>query len=176
VILNNFSLVMRLDMKSMSKLIRESGGTLSLEHPARTALASMSSLLVGHLLWAPEAYWAPITTLIVMQSSLGAALPVSAHRFAGTLLGVAAGGVAVTCFNSNAFVFGMAVFVTGMVCAALRLGESAYRFASITLAIIMLVTRIDSVWVVAAHRFAEVSVGIVVGLLFAALWPEIERR
>lgn len=172
--MNNISLVMQTEMRRMTKLVSANDGRLSLEHLARTALAAMASLLVGHLLWASEAYWAPITTLIVMQSSLGAALPVSAHRFVGTLLGVAAGGIAVTCFSSNVLLFGLAVFVTGMICVALRLGESAYRFSSITLAIIMLVTRIDSVWVVALHRFVEVSVGIVVGLVFTALWPEIE--
>ena len=41
-----------------------------------------------------------------------------------------------------------------------------------TLAIIMLIPRANSVWVMAVHRFAEVSVGIAVGLAFTVLWPE----
>jgi hypothetical protein len=35
----------------------------------------------------PEAYWAPITTLVITQSSLGATLTVSWQRFVGTALG-----------------------------------------------------------------------------------------
>jgi hypothetical protein len=50
--------------------------------------------------------------------------------------------------------------------------KSAYRYASITLAIIVLIPRSNAAWVVALHRFFEVSVGISVALALAALWPE----
>src|SRR5882757_7898787 len=53
-----------------------------LKHSARTAVAAMVSLLVARLFTLPEAYWSAITTLIVMQSSLGAALGISVRRFA----------------------------------------------------------------------------------------------
>ena len=36
------------------------------------------------------------------------------------------------------------------------------------------VTRSDPAWIVAFHRFAEVSVGIGVALLLAVVWPETE--
>jgi hypothetical protein len=36
------------------------------------------------------------------------------------------------------------------------------------------VTRSDPAWVVAFHRFAEVSIGIGVALLLAVVWPERE--
>src|SRR5580700_11325590 len=54
---------------------------------ARTAAAAVVSLLVARLFRLPEAYWAPITTLVIMQSTLGAALPISAQRLAGTAVG-----------------------------------------------------------------------------------------
>jgi len=60
-----------------------------------------------------------------------------------------------------------------LICAALRLGE-AYRLASVTLAIVMLIAHTKPAWIVAAHRFVEVSVGIAVGLALTALWPEGE--
>jgi uncharacterized membrane protein YccC len=41
-----------------------------LTYSARTALAAKASLLVARLFALPEAYWAPITTLVAMQSSL----------------------------------------------------------------------------------------------------------
>ena len=69
-------------------------------------------------------------------------------------------------------VFGGAVFVLGLLCAAFRMEKSAYRYASITLAIVVLVPRSNAAWIVALHRFFEVSVGIVVALALAAVWPE----
>jgi hypothetical protein len=38
--------------------------------------------------------------------------------------------------------------------------------------IVMLVTRSTSAWSIAIHRFFEVSIGIAVGLVLSALWPE----
>jgi uncharacterized membrane protein YgaE (UPF0421/DUF939 family) len=141
-------------------------------HSARTAVAAVLSLLVAHVFRLPETYWAAITTLIVMQSTLGAAVPISAQRFAGTAVGAAGGALVGTYFPGNVFVFGLAVLVIGLVCAAFRVERSAYRCASITLAIVMLITRSQGEWAIAVHRFFEVSVGIAVGLVVTALWPE----
>ncbi|MGO8926845.1 MAG: FUSC family protein [Limisphaerales bacterium] len=59
-----------------------------------------------------------------------------------------------------------------MLCAALRLDRPAYRFAGITLTVIMLVAHAEPVWMMAIHRFAEVSLGIAVGVIVTILWPE----
>ena len=64
-----------------------------LSHAARTALAAVASLIVARLCRMPEAYWAPITTIIVMQSTLGAAWDASKQRLIGTALGAAAGAI-----------------------------------------------------------------------------------
>lgn len=141
-------------------------------HAARTAVAAMVSLESARLFRLPEAYWAAITTMIVMQSTLGAALTVSEQRLAGTALGCAAGALVATYFPASAFLFSAGVFVLGIFCALVGLDRNAYRFAGITLAIVMLVERSRPAWVTAAHRFVEVSIGIAVGLALTALWPE----
>jgi uncharacterized membrane protein YccC len=148
--------------------IRDEG----LEHPARTTVAAVASLVVAGAFRLPEAYWAAITTLVVMQSTLGAALKVSGQRFAGTALGAAAGALIAMYLPATALVFGGGIFALGLVCAALNLDRAAYRFAGITLAIILLATRNSSAWVAAIHRFIEVSIGIAVGLVVTAVWPE----
>jgi uncharacterized membrane protein YgaE (UPF0421/DUF939 family) len=56
--------------------------------------------------------------------------------------------------------------------AALRLDRPANRFAAIALAVVLLIPRPESAWIIALHRFIEVSAGILVGLLLSALWPE----
>jgi uncharacterized membrane protein YccC len=144
----------------------------SVIHSIRTAIAATISLAVARLFGLPEAYWAAIATLVVMQSTLGATLLISVERVAATALGALAGALLATWFTQNPFVFAAAVFVLGLLCAAFRMEKSAYRYASITLAIILLIPRSNAAWVIALHRFFEVSVGIVVALALAALWPE----
>jgi len=144
----------------------------ALEHAARTAAGATLSLLVARLFSLPESYWAAVTTMIVLQSTLGTALSVSALRFIGTAIGAAAGALQAALFGPNVLVFGATVFLLGVLSAALHLDRSAFRFAGITLAIVMLVVRGQPPWVVAAHRFLEVSIGIVIGLLLTAVWHE----
>jgi uncharacterized membrane protein YgaE (UPF0421/DUF939 family) len=142
-----------------------------LEHVARTTVAATASLLAARAVGLPEAYWAAITTMIVMQSTLGAAWTISLQRLAGTVLGAAAGALLATYFGTSAIAFGAGILALGLICALLHLDRAAYRFSGITLAVIMLVAR-NNPRVAAMHRFFEVSLGIVGGLLITAMWPE----
>ncbi len=143
-------------------------------HSVRTAIAAVAAVLVARLFHLPEAYWAAITTLVITQSSLGAALTVSWQRFVGTALGAAVGAIAASRFRSDLLVFGICVFLLGLLCAVARSDRSAYRFGGVTLAIVLLVPRQAPAWQIAFHRFAEVSIGIAVALLLACVWPESE--
>jgi|SRR5215469_9698394 len=58
-----------------------------LEHSFRTAVTAVVSMLAARLFRLRQSYWAPITTLVITQSSLGSTLPVSWQRFIGTALG-----------------------------------------------------------------------------------------
>jgi uncharacterized membrane protein YgaE (UPF0421/DUF939 family) len=141
-------------------------------HSVRTAVVAVASLLAARLFRLPQMYWAPITTLVITQSSLGAALAVSGQRFVGTALGAVVGGIVASYFGPHLLVFGTCVFLLGLLCAAAHSERSAYRFGGVTLAIVLLVPRTAPAWQVALHRFAEVSIGIGVALIFAWVWPE----
>lgn len=143
---------------------------LIVEDSVRTAIAGAASYLIARMLGMPEAYWATFSALIVTQSSLGAAATISWQRLAGTVLGAGLGGVLATYFHASLLVFALGVFLLGILCALLRLGV-AYRFAAVTLTLIMLIPRDRAAWVVAGHRLVEVAVGIAVGLACSALWP-----
>jgi hypothetical protein len=39
---------------------------------------------------------------------------------------------------------------------------------------VLLIPRTAPAWIIAFHRFAEVSIGIAVALLLATVWPEKE--
>ena len=142
-----------------------------IEHSIRTAVAGMVSLFAAGFLGLPEPYWASITTLIVAQSALGTAWTVSVQRFFGTALGASLGALLTMYFGAGLLTFGSGIFILGLLCLLLGLERSGYRYASVTLAVIMLITRPHPVWIIAIHRFVEVSVGIVIGLVLTALWP-----
>ena len=144
----------------------------SVRHSIRTAIAATVSLAVARLFGLPEAYWAAIATLVVMQSTLGATLLISIERIVATALGALVGALVASYFTENFLAFALAVFVLGLVCAVLRMEKTAYRYASVTLAIIVLIPRSNVAWIVAFHRFFEVSVGILVALALVAVWPE----
>jgi len=50
--------------------------------------------------------------------------------------------------------------------------KTAYRYAGVTLAMIVLIPRSNVAWIVALHRFFEVSIGILVALAVVAVWSE----
>jgi uncharacterized membrane protein YccC len=144
-------------------------------HSSRTAVAAIASVAAARLARLPEAYWAPATTLVIAQSSLGAAMAVSRQRFAGTALGGALSALVASYFGPRILVFGGCVFLMGFLCALAHLDQSAYRFGGVTLAIVLLIPRAQPAWRIAFNRFAEVSIGIAVALLLATLWPEKEN-
>ena len=104
-----------------------------------------------------------------MQSTIGGTVLIS---IAATALGALAGALVASYFPGNVLVFAAAVFVLGLLCAAFRMERSAYRNAGVTFAIIVLIPRSHAAWIIALHRFFEVSVGILVGLALVAVWPE----
>src|SRR5438309_11611935 len=141
----------------------------SIRHSVRTALAATASVIVARLVQMPEAYWAAIATLVVMQSSLGATLTLSIERVVATALGASVGAVEANYFGANLAAFMLAIFFIGLLSFGFRLEKTSYRYASVTLTIIVLIPRTNHAWIVALHRFIEVSVGIIVALAVVAL-------
>jgi uncharacterized membrane protein YccC len=139
---------------------------------ARTTVAAVVSLLLARSLKLPEFYWAPISTVVILLSTINP-MTLAWQRFAGTALGAALGALIATLFGphwgSNWAMYGGGIFVCGILCSVLRVG-SAYRFAAITLTIVLLIAHQRPPWIVALHRFVEVSLGIVVALAVTMLW------
>jgi uncharacterized membrane protein YccC len=147
----------------------------STTHAIRTAVAATVSVIIARLVQMPEAYWAAIATLVVMQSTLGATLTLSIERIVATAIGASVGALEANYFGANLVAFAPAIILTGLLSIALRLEKTAYRYASVTLTIIVLFPRSGAPWIIALHRFIEVSVGIIVALAVVAVWPEQRR-
>ena len=140
----------------------------ALLHSLRTAIAAVVSMLLAGALKLPEFYWAPISTIVILLSTVDPRT-LAWQRFAGTALGAVAGALMATFVHVNWMVYGAGILVCGVLSALLRLG-GAYRFAAITLTIVLLVAHTRPPWVVASHRFIEVSLGIAVALLITTVW------
>ena len=110
-----------------------------------------------------------------MQSTLGATLTLSIERIIATAVGASIGALEANFLGANLVAFALAIFLVGLLSIAFRLEKTAYRYASVTLAIVVLIPRSNPPWYVALHRFIEVSVGIIVALAVVAVWPERKR-
>jgi uncharacterized membrane protein YccC len=110
---------------------------------ARTTVAAIVSLLLARMLKLPESYWAPISAIVIIQSTLNPR-EVAWQRFAGTALGAVVGAIVATFLPSN---------------------------TPVTLSIILLIQYHSPAWIVSWHRFVEVSLGIAVALAIAWVWP-----
>ena len=141
-------------------------------HALRTTVGAVASLLIGRLFRLPESYWAAITTIVVMQSTLGAAWTISRQRLAGTAIGAVIGALFTTSVGASVAAFGGGVLIAGIICALLHIERNAFRYAGITVAIVVLIAHTEPAWIIALHRFLEISIGIAVGLALTAIWPE----
>jgi len=127
----------------------------SITHAIRTAVAASASVLIARLVQMPEAYWAAIATLVVMQCTLGATLTLSIERVVATAVGASARALEASFFGANLVAFAVAIVLIGLLSIAFRLEKTAYRYASITLAIIVLIPRSAPAWIIALHRMTN---------------------
>src|ERR1700691_1894266 len=135
---------------------------------ARTTVAAVASLLLARVLKLPEFYWAPISAIVIICSTIDPRT-LAWQRFVGTALGAAVAALMATFLRPTWIVYGVGIFICGILSALLRIG-TAYRFAAIALSIVLLIAHVRPPWIVAMHRFVEVSLGIAVALAVTVLW------
>jgi len=135
----------------------------------RTTVAAVTALLLARLLKLPEYYWAPISAIVVIQSTIPP-LKLGWQRFVGTALGAAVGALLATYLTPSALVYALGILLCGLLAFLLRVG-AAYRFAGIALTIVLLIPHTRPPWIIGLHRFLEVSLGIAVALVVTTVWP-----
>lgn len=147
-------------------MIRSLLNNMWVKHSFWTAMAAMISLSTAKLLSLSEFYWAPISAIIVMQSTLGQSWDTSKQRLIGTVIGALFAGAFNFVFpDVNTLNFGLGIFIMGMICYGLKLTMSAYRLGGVTFAIILLMHHREVAWRIGFDRFVEVALGICAALL-----------
>lgn len=153
---------------NQSKFVKISDvGLTVVSNSLRTAIATLVSFFIARMLKMPEFYWAPISTIVIMQSTIN---PVQGawQRFVGTALGAILGAVFATFVGRTVAIYALGIFLCGILAAMLR-AWSAYRVTAITFSIVVLISR-GPAWSFALHRFIEVSIGIAVALVAMLIW------
>jgi uncharacterized membrane protein YgaE (UPF0421/DUF939 family) len=79
----------------------------------RTAVAALIAMFLALLLKLPEYYWAPISTIVIVQSTIPPH-KLGWQRFVGTALGAVLGTALMTFFHPSALVYGLGIFFCGM--------------------------------------------------------------
>jgi len=138
----------------------------------RTAFAAVLSIPPASALKLPDPYLAAITTIIVTQSVIKDSWQIPRRRLLGTYLGVILAATQIICLSNNLFGFGISMLLLGLLCGALRLHQSAYRFGGIVLTIVVNASNLDQVWLTALVRYLDVALGIGVALCLVQFWPE----
>ena len=125
--------------------------------------------ITGQATYAIEHQLDTVVYGVVIQSTIPP-LTLGWQRFVGTAFGAVVGAAIATFFHPSAAIYAVGIVLCGLLAHSLRVG-GAYRFAAITLSIVLLIPRVRGPWVTAWHRFLEVSLGIAVALLVTVVWP-----
>ena len=118
----------------------------ALLHSLRTAIAAVVSSLLARALKLPEFYWAPISTIVILLSairSLHSGLAALRRHSPGRGPGRPDRHLRPCQLDDDWMVYGAGILVCGILSALLRLG-GAYRFAAITLTIVLLIAHTAS--------------------------------
>ena len=133
---------------------------------------TIAAVLAFVAAWAfalPEGYWAVISAIVVMQSSLGGTLGASLDRLMATVAGAMVGAACVSLRGRTplpeVLVMTLAVGPTALL-AALR---PSFRLAPITAVIVLVGAPPGAGLLTAFHRVVEIALGCVIGALTAHL-------
>jgi uncharacterized membrane protein YgaE (UPF0421/DUF939 family) len=140
-----------------------------------TAAAAWLSFESSSLFGLREGYWAAISAIVVMQSELQQTEFSGRDRFLGTAIGAVIAWVCAAYWQHLSLIYALAVALAVFSCWLANL-SNAGRLAAVAVSVIVLIPQQEPVWKVALFRFLEVSWGIAIAVMVAALAARILRR
>ena len=159
-----------MQIQALSGFMERRGGELRLA--LRTTLAGLATFALAEALRLPQGYWAVLTSVIIMQGSVGGSLKAGIDRLIGSFAG-AIWGVAVTLAIPHHGIpaLGLALVVALGPLALVSALKPSFRIAPVTAIIVLLSTsslQADPV-PYAVDRVLEIGLGCVVGLAVSLL-------
>ena len=144
----------------------------------RATLAAALSLLISNAFALPQAYWAALSALIIVQLSLGGTLGAGFDRILGTLAGAIAGAAIALLGEVLNLAHALTLVLAVAPLALLAALRPSFRVAPLTAAIVILATPSDASPLFSAlHRVAEIMIGTVTGVLISVVvFPLRARR
>jgi uncharacterized membrane protein YccC len=136
----------------------------------RVTIAGTLAFAITKAFDLPQGYWAAITAVVVMQTSVGGSLKAAIDRFSGTLAGAAYGGaIAALLPHTSSLSLGLAIVVALFPLALLAAVSPSFRVAPVTSLIMLLPPGGQALGPLASalDRVAEITLGNVVGVLVA---------
>ncbi len=147
----------------------------SIQYAIKTGVAIVLSYTFSSIVLPSYAFWAPISTIIVMQVSVASSVSSSLDRIIGTVYGAVLGLAAHFIFTANTFTLMLGLAVSTAFCALLLLWNPRYRLAGITAITIVLVMPTASaseIMIFSGTMIFHIVVGILTSLLVSVLlWP-----
>jgi uncharacterized membrane protein YccC len=132
----------------------------------RITVAGLLTYALCPVLGVTQSYQAVLTTVIVMQASVGASLKAVMERFIGSLGGALwAGGVLLVLQHFNRFSAGKALVIGLVPLAMLAAFKSEYRAAPVTAIILLLTPGSVAPLASATQRMMGIGLGSVVALI-----------
>ncbi len=131
----------------------------------------MAAYLVAFSFNLPEALWAVITALIVVQMSVGGTIGAGIDRLVGTLAGAVVGGLAATVHTLwHAPHIGVLLFLAIAPLSLFAVRRPTYRVAPITAALMLLIVHDTAQPIaIAFDRVFEIAIGCVIGIAVSIL-------
>jgi len=138
----------------------------------RTTLAGLITFTLAHLLNLPQGYWAVLTSVIIMQASVGGSLKAGLDRMLGTVAGAIWGvSVTLTLPHRDTLSLGLALAVAVAPLALVAALKPNYRVAPVTAIIVLLSTTGVQLGPMhyALDRVLEIGLGCLIGFVVSLL-------
>ncbi|MGD0835075.1 MAG: FUSC family protein [Polyangia bacterium] len=123
----------------------------------------------------PQSYWAPIAAVVVLYPDTASTKKAAIQRVLGTLVGSLIGWGSATWWHQNVLIYGLSILVAVGLCHLARL-EGASRLCAVAVTVITIIPRSEPPYLVALHRFVEVSYGLACALLYMMAVDYLRRR
>jgi uncharacterized membrane protein YccC len=138
----------------------------------RVTIAASIAFALARLLELPQGYWAVITAILIMQTSVGGSLKAAVDRLGGTLAGAAYGAVISILMPHSSFAELLAAIAIAVGPMALLAAIKAnFKVAPVTALIVLLPTPGNTAppLLYALDRILEIGLGNLVGIAVALL-------